>query len=347
MKKKLVGYIQLALSLGIGFGLVYWFLSQMSDDEKQQVIDNTKRASFIWVIIPPLISLLSNYFRTQRWRLLLRPLGYNPRFLNTFLSVMIMYFLNLFVPRLGEVSRCGILTRYEKVPMDKAIGTMVLERLADVVCLGIVAALLLVLEHNKFLQLYDEIVKNSKASYGNVIAKNQVSPYVTYGFLAILVIGFGVFIAVQARSGGLQKLISNLRERAIGLIKGIISIKDINNPWEFLFHTVAIWVCYLLTPYFSFRMFPETAHLGMLAAGICLFFGGVAFSLTPGGLGLAPIFTGIVLQLYGVAGALAVSLGWVAWGVQTIAVLAVGAISFIVLAIINRDPSLEEVSLKT
>jgi uncharacterized membrane protein YbhN (UPF0104 family) len=347
LKKKLVGYIQLALSLGIGFGLVYWFLSQMSDDEKQQVIDNTKRASFIWVIIPPLISLLSNYFRTQRWRLLLRPLGYNPRFLNTFLSVMIMYFLNLFVPRLGEVSRCGILTRYEKVPMDKAIGTMVLERLADVVCLGIVAALLLVLEHNKFLQLYDEIVKNSKASYGNVIAKNQVSPYVTYGFLAILVIGFGVFIAVQARSGGLQKLISNLRERAIGLIKGIISIKDINNPWEFLFHTVAIWVCYLLTPYFSFRMFPETAHLGMLAAGICLFFGGVAFSLTPGGLGLAPIFTGIVLQLYGVAGALAVSLGWVAWGVQTIAVLAVGAISFIVLAIINRDPSLEEVSLKT
>jgi glycosyltransferase 2 family protein len=347
LKKQLIGFIKLALSLGIGFGLVVWFLSQMSGGERQQVIEDTKRAKILWVIIPPLISLLSNYFRTQRWRLLLRPLGYNPRFLNTFLSVMIMYFLNLFIPRLGEVSRCGILARYEKVPMDKAIGTMVLERLTDLVCLLIVAILLVAFEHDKFIQLYYEIYKNSKATYGAVIAKYQVSPFITYGFLAALVLGFIVFLSLQSRKHGLQKIMKNLGERAMGLVNGIISIKDIHNPWEFLFHSVAIWVCYLLTPYFTFKMFPETSQLGILCAGVCLFFGGIAYSLTPGGLGLAPIFTNIILQLYGIAGAVAISVGWVGWGVQTIAVLAVGVVSFILIAIINREPSLKDVSLKT
>jgi hypothetical protein len=347
LKKQLIGFIKLAVSLGIGFGLVVWFLSQMSSSERQQVIEDTKRANIIWVIVPALISLLSNYFRTQRWRLMLRPLGYNPRFLNTFLSVMIMYFLNLFIPRLGEVSRCGILARYEKVPMDKAIGTMVLERLTDMVCLLVVAVLLIVFEHDKFIQLYNQIYKNSKATYGDVIAKHQVSPLVTYGLLAALVIGFAVFLGLQARKHGLQKIAKNIGERTMGLIKGVISIKDINNPWEFLFHTVAIWVCYLLTPYFTFRMFPETSQLGILCAGVCLFFGGIAYSLTPGGLGLAPIFTNIILKLYGIAGTVAISVGWVGWGVQTIAVLVVGAASFILIAIINREPSLKEVSLKT
>ncbi|MFI4963676.1 MAG: lysylphosphatidylglycerol synthase transmembrane domain-containing protein [Legionellales bacterium] len=144
MKKYIGSIIKLVVSLGIGVALVFWFVGQMSPSDKQNVIDDVKRANYVWVIIPPLIGLISNYFRTQRWRILLRSLGYNPAFLNTFLSVMIMYFLNLFFPRLGEVSRCGVLSRYEKIPLDKAIGTMVLERVMDLVCIGIVSLLLLV-----------------------------------------------------------------------------------------------------------------------------------------------------------------------------------------------------------
>src|SRR5579863_2777195 len=132
-------------------------MNQLSDSDKQHVMQDIKRANYFWVCVPPALGFISNAFRTQRWRILLRPLGYNPGFVNTFFSVMIMYFLNLIFPRLGEVSRCTILARYENVPLDKGIGTMVVERLMDLICLGLVLLLLWVSEHDKFVELFDAI----------------------------------------------------------------------------------------------------------------------------------------------------------------------------------------------
>lgn len=342
MKKHLGNILKLTISLGIGVGLVYWFVGQMSPADKAHVVDDVKRADYFWVSVPPLIGLLSNYFRSERWRLLLRPLGHNPGALNTFLSVMMMYFLNLFFPRLGEVSRCGTLARYEKVPLDKAIGTMVLERLMDVICLGVVVILLIILEHDKFFLLYEQIVKNSQSTFGDIIAKNQINPLVKYGVTGAAMLALIVFIGAQIRAKGFENIVANTKERVLGLVRGIISIKDVESPFLFLFHTVAIWGCYFIMPYIGFRSFPETAHLPLLVGGMCLFFSGIAFSLTPGGLGLYPIFMQIILTLYGVVGSAAISWGLVQWTVQTASVMVAGVISMILLAILNREPALEE-----
>ncbi|MDB5283567.1 MAG: hypothetical protein JWO06_2642 [Bacteroidota bacterium] len=347
MKKNIVSFIKLALSLGLGVGLVYWFMGQLSDNDKLNIVADAKRANYLWVVVPPLIGFISNYFRTERWRLLLRSLGYNPGFLNTFLSVMIMYFLNLFVPRLGEVSRCGILARYENIPVDRAIGTMVLERLMDVVVIALVALGLVLLEHDKFMQLYDMMISNSKATFGDIISKYQVQPAVKYAVFGTLFLGIILFLAYQVRKQGWENIVAGFKGRFIGLIKGIISIKDVDSPGLFLFHTVGIWVCYFLMAYTGFFMFPETSHLTLLTGGVCLFFSGVAASLTPGGLGLFPIFYKLILGLYGVTGSAANSLGLVTWGVQTVAVLAMGVISLILLAILNREPSLSDVTPDT
>lgn len=314
----------------------------MSPGDKQSVLQDVKRANYFWVLLPSIIGFISNYFRSERWRLLLQPLGYYPRFWNTFLSVMIMYFLNLFFPRLGEVSRCGVLARYENVPIDKAIGTMVLERLVDVACLALFAIFLLVEEHDKFVLLYEQIVKNSQSTFGDIIAKNQISPMLKYGVMIAAMTGLIVFIGVQIRAKGFENIMANIKERITGLIRGIISIKDLQSPFLFLFHTVMIWACYYSMAVLGFRMFPETAHLGLLAGGVCLFFSGVAASLTPGGLGLYPIFIQIILALYGVVGSAAISFGLVSWTVQTASILIAGVISLIVLAIINREPALQE-----
>jgi uncharacterized protein (TIRG00374 family) len=356
LKKYLLNFLKLAISLSIGIGIVYWFLGQMSDTEKQEVIADVKRANYLWVCIPLALGLLSNYFRAQRWRLLLRPLGYNPGIFNTFFSVMIMYFLNLFFPRLGEVSRCGVLSRYENVPMDKAIGTMVLERVVDVLCLGIIILMLLATQAQKFWLLKSEIAKAS----ANAVAKYGISPVLTYGIMGIvglLIVGYIVF---QIRKQERPALTGNFKDKTIGLVKsvlaikqvsnlinGVISIKDIGNPWEFVFHTVMLWACYFFMGYFNFLMFPETSGLPFAAALMSLAFGAVAFSLTPGGLGLAPIFITLTVGLYGVTGSAAVSLGWVSWAAQTASVLVVGALSLLLLAIFNREPSLNEVSPKT
>jgi uncharacterized protein (TIRG00374 family) len=342
MKKYFASALKLTVSLGIGVGLVYWFIGQMSPNDKQHVVLDIQRANYFWVALAPLIGFLSNYFRTQRWRILLQPLGYNPRFANTFFSVMMMYFLNLFFPRLGEVSRCGVLARYEKVPLDKAIGTMVLERLMDVVCIALVALVLVLAEHDKFFQLYEQIVTNSKTTFADIIAKNQIDPAIKNGVMIVVLISMLAFIGFQIKQKGFKNIIGNIKERVMGLLHGIISIKDVENPMAFLFHTTMIWVCYYLMAYVSFHMFPETSGLSMLAAGVCLFFGGVAFSLTPGGLGLYPIFMQIILGLYGVVGSAAISFGLVVWTAQTLSVLGGGVFSLIALAILNREPALDE-----
>ena len=344
MKKNIISAIKVILSFGVGFGLIYWFMGNLSAEDKLNIIADTKRASIFWISIPPLIGFASNYFRTQRWRLLLRSLGYNPGFLNTFFSVMIMYFLNLFVPRLGEVSRCGILARYENIPLDKAIGTMVLERLMDVLCLGIFVMVLFAVEHDKLVQLGQMIYTNSSETFGGQIAKYQLSPVVKYAVFGSLLLGIILFIAWQVRKQGWENIIAGFRERVIGMIKGIISIKDVDSPGLFLFHTAGIWVCYFGMAYTGFFMFPETSHLGLATAGFCLVFSGVAYSLTPGGLGLFPILYEIILHLYGITGSVANSLGLVTWAVQTVSVLVVGVISLILLAIMNREPSLNDVS---
>jgi uncharacterized protein (TIRG00374 family) len=257
LKKYAINFIKFALSLGVGVGVIIWFMGQMSDSDKQQVIADIKRANYFWVLLPPVINLFSNYFRAERWRLLLRPLGYNPGFWNTYFSIMIMYFLNLIFPRLGEVSRCGILARYEKVPLDKSIGTMVIERLMDVICLGLVCVMLLIFEHDKFAKLYNIIVTNSATTFGDIIAKYQISAQVKYGVFGAVLAGIVVFILFQARKKGWTNIIRSFKERAMGMIRGIISIKDIGSPWTFLFHTVMIWGSYYLMAYLSFRIFPK------------------------------------------------------------------------------------------
>lgn len=347
MKKQFGSIVKLVISLGFGIGIIYWFMGQMSESDKQAVVQDIKRADYLWVCIPPIIGLISNYFRTERWRILLRPLGYNPGLINTFLSVMIMYFLNLFFPRLGEVSRCGVLARYENVPFDKSFGTVVQERLMDVICLGILTVILLVFEHDKFMELYNKIAKNSSDTFGEIIAKYQISAQVKWTIYLSVLMGIILFIGWQVRKTGWENIVEKGRERFVGLLRGVISIKDVKNPLAFLFHSLMIWVCYFSMGYFGFRMFPETASQGPMTAMVILFFSSIAFSLTPGGLGLSPLFTQIVLTLYGVVGSAAISYGLVTWTVQTISVLVMGAISLAILAIINREPSLKEVTLKT
>ncbi len=343
MKKYIEGFLKLVVSLGIGIGIVYWFVGQMSDAEKQEVMADIRRANYLWVIVPVVVGLISNYFRSQRWRLLLKPLGYSPGLFNTFFSVMIMYFLNLFFPRLGEVSRCGVLSRYENVPMDKAIGTMVLERVVDVLCLGIIGSFLFIFETDKFLHLKDMVVAKS----AETAAKYQINPTTKYGVMAGVLILVFAFLAYRVKKQGFKVLNAQVKDRVAGLFNGLISIKDIGRPWVFVFHTCMIWVCYFLMGYLGFFMFPETAKLPMVAALMCLAFSAFAFSLTPGGLGLYPIFMQLIVGVYGVTGSAAISYGWVSWSAQTASVLIGGVISLVLLAIFNREPSLKEVSPKT
>jgi uncharacterized protein (TIRG00374 family) len=342
LKKHLINFLKLAISLGLGIGLIMWFVSKMTPQEKQLTLDAFSRADYRWIALAPLLGLISNFSRAQRWRLLLEPTGYMPGYWNTFFSVMMMYFFNLLFPRLGEVSRCGALARYENVPLDKSIGTMVIERLVDLVSILIIGAVLLFFEYDRLFAFFDKTVLHKAAP-----AASSGTDLTKWIVLAVIAIAVGAAAFYVQRKYGFNRVKEIAKERLLGFVDGLKSIKNLKRPYEFIFHSIFIWVCYVLMVCVSFPALTETAHLPFAAAVACLFFGGFAMVATPGGIGAYPLALQQMLLLYGVDATIGYALGSVVWAAQMGAVLVGGVISLILLAILNKEPALDNEPLKT
>jgi uncharacterized protein (TIRG00374 family) len=300
LKKQFGNILKFIISLCIGVGLVFWSLKDVTAEQKQMILDAFKSANYFWLFLLMFIGLASNFFRAQRWRLLLRPIGYNPNYWNTFSAVMAMFFFNLLFPRLGELMRCTILYRYEKVPVEKSIGTMVLERIIDLVCILILGVIILLFEYQRFYVFFAEIAaKINFIKVGIAVVIATIAGIIAFYFL------------------NKKKAIHNeiVREEHViiaklkGLWQGLISIKDLKERWEFIFHTFAIWICYILMPYFGFKCMEETAGLGLTAAMAAVFFGGFAMVLTQGGVGAFQIVIQKILVAYGIGEIIGLSYG--------------------------------------
>ncbi len=341
MKKLLFNFLNLAVSLGLGIALVWWFVSKMTPQQKQDTIDAFSRANYFWIILAPILGLISNLSRAQRWRQLLEPTGHKPGYWNTYFSVMMMYFFNLFFPRLGEVTRCGMLARYENVPLDKSIGTMVVERVVDLVSIVIIGSFLLAVEYDRLFTFFQENVWSKKPVPD---AGVDVTKYLAVGVVGIAIAAAVVYVQ---RKYGFVKLKEMIKERLLGFAEGLKSIRYVKNPWEFIFHSVFVWVCYFLMIYLSFPALPETASMSFMAGVACLFFGGFAMVATPGGIGLYPLALQQVLILYGVNETIGYAFGSVVWAAQMAAVLIGGSLTLIPLAILNRPSALNNQPLKS
>lgn len=339
MKKFLVNLLKLSVSLGLGVGVIWWVVSHMTETEKQQTIDAFKRAKYGWLLLAPALGLLSNFSRAQRWRLLLEPTGHKPGYWNTFFSVMMMYFFNLFFPRLGEVTRCGVLARYEKVPLDKSIGTMVVERVVDLISILLVGGMLFIFEHERLLQFWQN--KDALAGGGSATVESGTSStkIIIFAFVALLLI---IGAAYLQRKVGFEKLLQFAKERAKGFAEGLMSIRKLRSPLEFIFHSVFIWVCYIGMVYVSFPALAETENLNFLAAMAALFCCGFAIVLAPGGVGFYPLFMQFVLTMYGVEATIGYAFGSLAWAAQMAATFAGGIISLILITILNKEPALDK-----
>lgn len=329
MKIKIGNVIQLVLSVGLGAGLVYWFINQMTPEQIDATIESFKRANYLWLFVALIFGFISGFLRAQRWRLMLKPVGYYPGYWNTFFSINVMFFANLFIPRLGEVSRCGILAKYENVPVEKSIGTMVVERILDLICILILLGILLIGEYDKISGLlFDTFSKKG--------ANPVDSPWlIKYGIPLLLIVTVGLFSLVIIRKHGITHLKNTFIERFKGLMEGVISIRYMKDFWQFVILTIGIWVCYLLMSYVSFQALSETSNLGILPALGCLIFGGFAMVATPGGIGAYPLAVRAILLLYGINEVIGGAIGTMIWGTQTIGVFLMGIISLILLALIN------------
>lgn len=301
----------------------------MTPDQIDATIESFGRANYLWLLLALFFGFISGFLRAQRWRLMLKPVGYYPGFWNTFFSINVMFFANLFIPRLGEVSRCGILAKYEDVPVEKSIGTMVVERILDLICILILLGILLIGEYDKISGLLFD-----------TFSKKEVTPVeshwlIKYGIPLVLIVAVGLFSLIIIRKHGFTHLKNNFIQRFKGLIEGVISIRYMKDFGQFIILTVAIWACYLLMSYVSFQALSETSNLGILPALGCLIFGGFAMVATPGGIGAYPLAVRAILLLYGINEVIGGAIGTMIWGTQTIGVFLMGIISLILLALVN------------
>jgi len=321
MKKSIFTLLQYSFFLGLGILFVWLSVKNIDHAQWLQIKDSLQRARH-WMIIPVfLMLLLSHYSRALRWKILMEPMGYHPSTFNTFAAVMIGYLVNAGVPRLGEVVKCTLLSRYEKVRADRLVGTIVMERAVDLVSLTLIFVLALIFQGH----VIGDYVMNS---FGKFFTDKTGHTSVRKIVIALVGIGavLGFLYFVLKRFGHIDA-VAKIKNVIKGILHGLSSIRFIKHKGLFIFHSVFIWVLYLASTTVGIYALQETAHLGIGGGLTTLAVGSVGMVLTPGGIGAYPLLVAKLMGLYGLdEDTIGNALGWLLWSVQTIIIIGAGVI---------------------
>lgn len=320
MSTRLKKLLKIIIPILLGVFLVWYSYNSTSPENRKEIFRYIREADLFWVGISIAIGILSHISRAVRWNFLLEPLGYKPKIRNNILFILMAYFANLGIPRSGEVLRATALATYENVPFQKGFGTIVTERVIDLLMLLLIIFIALILQT-------DIILGYLKANGIGLTA-------------TLLLVGAGVlflflFLAFLRRST--SKLAIKLKNLVKGLLDGILSIFKMKKKWAFLFHTFFIWGAYIAMFWVIKFTVTETISLSLSELLVGFIAGAFAMSTTNGGIGLYPIAVSKSLAIFGVSAVSGDAFGWIMWISQTLMVVVFGAISFLLLPLLNRN----------
>jgi len=330
MKKKYVSGIQYLLVFGLGVFLIWWQLRSLNKEQEEAFRSALKQANY-WLIIPIVIMTAAAHLsRAIRWKLLMEPLGFNPKTSNTFFVIMIGYLANSAVPRLGEILKCTFLARYEKLPIDKLMGTMVVERAFDLICYFIFILITLIIQMDVAGDYFWQLVKPvfSSSGFGLWIKAGILISIIALLFLLLRYI-FNAFPN--------NRMVQKVHTFYNHLLEGLKSIRNLKQRKAFIIHTLFIWIMYLLQIYLGFFAMKGTSSLGITAAFSVLTFVTLAMIITPGGIGSFPIFVAKTLGIYAIAYPIGIAFGWLMWGITTGIILVIGGICLLLIPVFNKN----------
>lgn len=303
----------------LGVILLCYVFNKTSAQDRGIIVDNITNTNPVWLLLSVTLGILSHWSRATRWNYLLQPLHYKPKIYNNFFAVLVAYLANLGVPRSGEFLRATTLSTYEKVPFEKGFGTIVTERVIDLIMLLLVIGIAL------FLQT--QFILNYLQQYGNSLLISGL-------LLIISIIGLVVTLKLMAKAQ--TGLLGKINHFLQGVLAGVTSILKIKKRVPFILHTLFIWSCYIGMFYVIKFAFVETQTLNLGQLLVAFVAGAFAMMVFPGGFVGYPIFVAAALSLYGVSENTASAFGWVMWITQTAMVVILGAISFVLLPLVNR-----------
>ena len=332
LRSKVITFIKFIVFFSLGILIIWLSLRNLTSAEKNEIIKSFKIANYYWVIIVVILGIFAHILRSLRWILFFEPMGYKPSLKNTFYAVMVGYFANLGFPRLGEVTRCGILAKYEKIPFNKGFGTVITERAVDMIVFLLLFFLMILTQIGTIHSYLD---KNVYPKMHGKFLDPFSNPLVTWGLIGVFSLIILLFIAFRRRIGK-SKFYSKVMHMVLGFWQGLKSLSQIRKPFLFIIYTFSIWGMYFLMMYLCFFCFPQTMGLSFGAGLSALVLGSIGIMITPGGIGLYPAIIQETLLLYGISNTTGLALGWIAWTAQTIMIIIVGGLSLLLLSF-NKD----------
>ena len=282
-----------------------------------QIIPYFKSANYGWITLGMVFGFLSNLSRAYRWKYLLVPMGYSLRFPNSIMAVFITYLANYGIPRSGEVLRAAVLTNYEGVPFQKSFGTIIAERMADLVILLSIVAITLLIQFDFIFELLEKSFQPKKLILLGVIG---------------VVFCIAIFLYLKKSQ---SKIALKVRDFVRGLLEGILSIFRMQHKWAFIFHTLFIWLMYVLMFYVTSLAVDGLDGVSIGALLIAFIAGSFTIAATNGGIFVYPLAIGAAFSLFDIPENPSIAFGWIMWSSQTLMIIILGSLSFFFLPIYN------------
>lgn len=292
-----------------------------------KIVNDLRNARPFWLIMTLVLYFVSNISRAIRWKLLVEPENGPVRTSNTFLATMVGYFANLAIPRFGEFVKAGILSKYEKIDSARVMGTVVTDRLLDVLCLLLLFGLGMILASGQIL---------------DYLSTNAQIPNISYFMITglalgtLLIVGLVIYIWIRFRH---HRIMLRIKGKVKSFVAGVMSIRHVKNYKLLVFHSLNIWLMYYLMTYLPFLSFQATDQLSPVAGLLVFIFGGLGMVLpAPGGIGTYHAMVIAGLSIYGVSGPDAFSFAMIIFLLINICVnLLMGVASLIALPLVNKN----------
>ena len=324
-KKIFKKVLQVVFPLLLGAFILVWVYRDFNFQRVGEVLAGGM--DYGWIAVSLVFGVFANLFRGWRWKLALEPLGEYPRTSHCVYAIFISYASNLVIPRVGEVTRCGVLSKYDGVSFSKSLGTVVSERMIDTLCVGLITGLVLLSQMPVFATFFAETGTNV-GRYAEVLTSGHFYLIILCA-LAILVLGFFLIrnIALFAKLKGILQ----------NVWQGVVALKDIKHIPLYIIYTVGIWVCYFLEFYLAFYAFGFSAHLGV-SAGLVMFVVGTLAVIVPTPNGAGPWHFAVMtmMMLYGVGKEDAGIFALLVHGIQTFLLSLLGIYGLSALPFTNK-----------
>ena len=319
MLKKITPYIKILLPISIGVFCIYFSFRNINFS------DFTKyfyQINYSWVFLGIILGALSHLSRSYRWKFLIEPLGYKLGLANSILAVFSAYLINYTIPRAGDIARATMISKYEKIPLDKTIGTIVAERAIDVVCILIIIGIGLIIEFQKISEKLISLIEGQELS--------TILIYVT--IISMFVIILFLFLKKSKYYASILNFLS-------GITQGLTVVFRMEKRNSFIFHSIFIWLMYLLMFWVTSMAFIELHDFSFYQFMISFTLAALSIMLSNGGIGIYPLAVEESLGWYGVQSTTGLAFGWVSWLSQTMMVVIFGGLSLFILPFINRKNS--------